>query len=100
MTAAPRILARGPWRPDQVEASWREEPGDVQVFVDGTGKEIPIAKSKIKKRSESTQSLMPDNFGTAIGQKDFDDLIEYLLSHRSELKRAQPPKPRKPKTSN
>jgi len=24
--ASPRILARGPWRPDQVEASWRDEP--------------------------------------------------------------------------
>ena len=26
MIAAPRVLARGPWRPDQVEASWRDEP--------------------------------------------------------------------------
>jgi 8-oxo-dGTP diphosphatase len=24
--AGPRILARGPWRPDQVEASWRDDP--------------------------------------------------------------------------
>ena len=38
MTAAPRILARGPWRPDQVEASWREEPwqppGDLERRAD------------------------------------------------------------------
>jgi 8-oxo-dGTP diphosphatase len=26
MTARPGMLARGPWRPDQVDVSWREEP--------------------------------------------------------------------------
>jgi 8-oxo-dGTP diphosphatase len=26
MTARPGMLARGPWRPDQIDVSWREEP--------------------------------------------------------------------------
>ena len=38
MTVTPRILARGPWRPDQVETSWRDEPweppGDLERRAD------------------------------------------------------------------
>jgi 8-oxo-dGTP diphosphatase len=39
VTARPALLARGPWRPDQVEASWREDayevPADVERLADG-----------------------------------------------------------------
>jgi hypothetical protein len=56
----------------------------VLVFVDATGKEIPIPSAKIKRRIESAASLMPDNFSTAIPEKDFNDLIEYLLAHRAK----------------
>ena len=34
MTTRPGLLARGPWRPDQVEAVWREEAYEVPAEVD------------------------------------------------------------------
>ena len=61
----------------------REEPGDVLIFVDATGKEVAVAKSRIEKRLQSDASLMPDNFATAIAADDFNDLIEFLLAHRN-----------------
>jgi 8-oxo-dGTP diphosphatase len=39
VSARPGLLARGPWRPDQVEAVWREDtyevPADVERLADG-----------------------------------------------------------------
>jgi 8-oxo-dGTP diphosphatase len=34
VTALPGVLARGPWRPDQVEAVWRDDPYEVPADVD------------------------------------------------------------------
>jgi 8-oxo-dGTP diphosphatase len=34
VTTRPGVLARGPWRPDQVEAVWREEPYEVPAEVE------------------------------------------------------------------
>jgi ADP-ribose pyrophosphatase YjhB (NUDIX family) len=33
MTLAPGILARGPWRPEDVEVTWREEPFEIPPAV-------------------------------------------------------------------
>ena len=65
---------------DVIAGLQRREEGATVVFVDATGKEIPIAKSDIEKRTESTLSLMPDNFSDAIPLQDFNNLLTFLLS--------------------
>jgi putative heme-binding domain-containing protein len=61
----------------------RREEGDSIVFADTTGKEIPVPRTKIKRRIESTSSLMPANFGEAMSSGDFYDLIAFLASKRA-----------------
>jgi len=58
----------------------RREEGQTLIVADSTGKEVPIPKSKIKRRVESNLSLMPSNFGEIIKADDFNDLLGYLLS--------------------
>lgn len=58
----------------------RREEGQTLVVADSTGKEVPIQKSKIRRRVESNLSLMPSNFGEILKQEDFNDLLSYLLS--------------------
>jgi putative heme-binding domain-containing protein len=64
----------------------RREEGETFVYADPTGKEIVIAKSNIEKRKESTLSLMPSNFGEVIPEKDFYDLMAFLLSKNAGKK--------------
>lgn len=44
MTTRPGVLARGPWRPDQVHASWREDafevPAEVERLADGAVEDL------------------------------------------------------------
>jgi len=58
----------------------RREEGQTLIVADSTGKEVPIQKSKIKRRVESNLSLMPSNFGEIIKADDFNDLLAFLLS--------------------
>ena len=69
---------------DVVTALPRREDAAVLVVTDTTGREISIPKSKIKQRIQSNASLMPDNLGTALSQRDFCDLIAYLLAQRAQ----------------
>jgi putative heme-binding domain-containing protein len=59
---------------------FRREEGETIVLAESTGKEISIAKKDVAERRESETSLMPENFSDLIPQKDFDDLLAYLLS--------------------
>ncbi|HZV33304.1 MAG TPA: c-type cytochrome, partial [Verrucomicrobiae bacterium] len=68
---------------DVISGLQRREEGAVIVFVDATGKEISVAKTDIEKRTESTLSLMPDNFSDAIPLSDFNNLLAFLLSKGS-----------------
>jgi putative heme-binding domain-containing protein len=68
---------------DVIAGLQRREEGATIVFVDATGKEIPIAKPDIEKRTESSLSLMPDNFSEAIPVADFNNLLAFLLSKSS-----------------
>ena len=58
----------------------KREEGEVLIFADSTGKEIPVKKSEIQKRIESPASLMPSNFAEIISPDDFNNLMAYLLS--------------------
>jgi putative heme-binding domain-containing protein len=66
----------------------RREEGDSIVFADTTGKEIRVPSGKIKRRIESTSSLMPANFGEAISSRDFYDLIAFLSNKRATTQKA------------
>jgi putative heme-binding domain-containing protein len=68
---------------DVIAGLQRREEGAVIVFVDATGKEVPVAKTDIEKNVQSSLSLMPDNFSEAIPVPDFNNLLAFLLSKGS-----------------
>ncbi|MEJ7644621.1 MAG: PVC-type heme-binding CxxCH protein [Chryseolinea sp.] len=59
---------------------FRREEGEVKVFADITGKEFKIRKSDIAEQKQSRYTLMPDSFGHTIEERDFYNLINYLLT--------------------
>ncbi len=59
---------------------FRREEGELLILADSTGKEIILPKKEIQSRRESETSLMPANFGDIIPEKDFQNLISFLLS--------------------
>ena len=65
---------------DVVSGQARREEGELLVIADSTGKEISIPKKGIESRRESETSLMPANFGDIIPEKEFQDLMAFLLS--------------------
>ena len=65
---------------DVVSGLFRREDGELLVLADSTGKEITIPKKDIESQRESETSLMPTNFGDIIPEKEFQDLIAFLLS--------------------
>jgi len=65
---------------DVVSGQARREEGELLVIADSTGKEISIPKKDIESRRQSETSLMPANFGDILPEKEFQDLLAYLLS--------------------
>jgi putative heme-binding domain-containing protein len=57
----------------------REQGANV-LLTDPTGRDVTIAKPKIKKQNQSALSLMPPIFETALPSGDLSDLLGYLLS--------------------
>jgi putative heme-binding domain-containing protein len=57
----------------------RREEGEAVVFADLTGREIVLAKSNIAKTEQTALSLMPSALGAAIPEKDFLDLVAFLM---------------------
>jgi putative heme-binding domain-containing protein len=56
------------------------EEGAVVILADNQGKEQRIDRSKIDSREVSSQSPMPANWADQIAEKDFNDLLAYLLT--------------------
>lgn len=56
------------------------EEGEVIVLADPQGKEVRVAKSDIAERRLSSLSPMPANVADLIAEKDFYNLIGFLLS--------------------
>jgi putative heme-binding domain-containing protein len=65
---------------DVMSGLFRRDEGELVVLADSTGKEISVPKSNIESRRESQTSLMPGNFGDIIPEKDFENLLAFLLS--------------------
>jgi putative heme-binding domain-containing protein len=62
----------------------RREEGELLILADSTGKEISVPLKNIESRHESETSLMPENFADVIAPEDFNHLMAFLLSKRSE----------------
>ncbi|HEY1375437.1 MAG TPA: PVC-type heme-binding CxxCH protein [Gemmataceae bacterium] len=58
------------------------EEGAVIVLADAQGKEQRIERKQVAEREVSPLSPMPANWADQIAEKDFDDLIAYLLDQR------------------
>jgi len=58
----------------------RRDEGAVKVFADLTGKEFSIARKDIAELNASKYTVMPDTFGSSISEKEFNKLVNYLLS--------------------
>lgn len=65
---------------DIVSGLFRRDDAEIVVLADSTGKEISIPRKQIAERRESNTSLMPENFGELLSEKDLNDLMAYLLS--------------------
>jgi putative heme-binding domain-containing protein len=65
---------------DVVSGLFRREEGEQIVYADGTGKELTIAKTRVKSRRESELSLMPEGLADGLSPQEFNDLIAFLLT--------------------
>ncbi|HTU16809.1 MAG TPA: c-type cytochrome, partial [Gemmataceae bacterium] len=65
-----------------------KEEGAVLVLADSQGKEARVAKDEVEERGTSQVSPMPGNFAEQIPERDFNNLLAYLLTLQS--KPAQP----------
>ncbi|MGV3557225.1 PVC-type heme-binding CxxCH protein [Larkinella arboricola] len=59
---------------------YRRAEGEVIVFANPDGKEFSVPKSDMKEYKASRYTLMPDQFRHTIPEKDFYNLVTYLLS--------------------
>jgi putative membrane-bound dehydrogenase-like protein len=58
------------------------EEGKVLVMADNLGKEVRIPGEQVAERRVAQLSPMPANFAEQIPEKDFHDLVAYLLEQR------------------
>ena len=61
-----------------------KEEGAVLVLADAQGKEVRVSKDEVDERSTSQVSPMPANFAEQIAERDFNNLLAYLLSLQSK----------------
>ncbi len=61
----------------------RDEKDGVLTVVNPAGKEVSVKSADIKARTQTTRSLMPDNFHEALTADQLNDLLAYLLSLRN-----------------
>lgn len=59
---------------------YRRDEGAVAIFGDLSGKEFSIPKKDIVERTASRYTIMPDHFGSTLSQKEFNNLVAYLLT--------------------
>ena len=59
---------------------FRREEGGARVYVDLTGREFTVQKKDIAEEKLSKFTLMPDSFAGSIPERDFYQLVNYLLT--------------------
>jgi putative heme-binding domain-containing protein len=60
------------------------EEGEVYVIADSQGKEVRVTKAETEERTVSQLSPMPANLVDQVSEKDFYDLMAYLLTVRQK----------------
>ena len=63
------------------------EDGDVLIIADNQGKELRIPKGDVEEKKVSPISPMPADLSDKISEKDFYDLLSYLLSRAADAKK-------------
>lgn len=59
---------------------YRRDEGAAKVYADITGKEFSVQKNDIAEEKLSRFTLMPDSFSGSIEERDFYQLVNYLLT--------------------
>ena len=59
---------------------YRRDEGAVVIFGDLSGKEFSIPKKDIVEQKPSRYTIMPDHFGSTLSQREFNNLVAYLLT--------------------
>lgn len=59
---------------------FRREEGAARIYADVTGREFSIQKSDIGEEKLSPFTLMPDSFSSTIKERDFNQLVNFLLT--------------------
>ena len=62
----------------------RREEGATLVMVDNKGKEFSVTVADIDERVKSNLSLMPTNVHEVVNEREFLDLVSFLLSQRQK----------------
>lgn len=57
----------------------RDDAGSI-TYADAAGSEFVVSRSEIAELQASRHTLMPDHFGQILPEKDFNDLLSYLLT--------------------
>ncbi len=65
---------------EQKMGLYRRTEGETMVFADFAGQEFSLPKSSIKAYKAVSTTIMPDQFRYIIPEKDFNELVNYLLS--------------------
>lgn len=63
----------------------RREEGATLVMVDNKGKEFSVTVADIDERVKSNLSLMPANVHEVVNEREFLDLVSFLLSQRQRV---------------
>ncbi len=71
----------------QVQGLVLREEGTILVVADDKGKEIRISKNDVDERRQSLLSPMPANVSEIISEKEFQNLLAYLLTQRPTTKK-------------
>jgi putative heme-binding domain-containing protein len=64
---------------DTLTGLFRREEGELLVLANAAGTEFQVPKADIVERRESALSIMPSNYGEALTEGQFRDLLGYLL---------------------
>ncbi len=62
---------------------FRREQGEAWILIDNQGKEFTVLKQDIVEQKKINLSLMPENVTQTIPEKDFYDLIAFLMTKRA-----------------
>ncbi len=64
---------------------YRRDEGEMAVFANVAGQEFSLEKDNIAEQTPSAYTLMPDNFGERLNQKEFNALLSFLLDQQPEI---------------